>query len=197
MDEEIMQTAENAADLVDDAAFEAGWNDEDTGPSAPAAGEAGREEDFWEDAAPGAAERQEEPAFAGYPRAESGSGQSRERETRLPAEGRAPFGENPVPIPVPGPGAGEAQRALGLNRFAMARPDVKAENIPGEVWQEFRSSGDLLGAYTRYENAQLRQRISALEQNQRNRERSAGSRRTAGAAQLKDIFDAAWDAFDD
>ena len=79
--------------------------------------------------------------------------------------------------------------------FVEEFPDVKAESIPDEVWQEVAKTGDLSGAYRRYENGRLKAELETLRQNEKNRERSTGSRKTAGAAIPKDPFDEAWDSF--
>ena len=82
---------------------------------------------------------------------------------------------------------------LDVATFIKAFPDVKAEDIPESVWIEVMNGADLTSAYTRYENKQLRNRIAAIEQNQKNAERSTGSRKTTGNNQTYDDFDAAWD----
>lgn len=82
---------------------------------------------------------------------------------------------------------------LDVATFIKAFPDVKADDIPESVWLEVMNGADLTSAYTRYENKQLRNRIAAIEQNQKNAERSTGSRKTTGNNQTYDDFDAAWD----
>ena len=78
--------------------------------------------------------------------------------------------------------------------FAEAYPEVKANDIPKSVWDEFHKTGNLLAAYSRYENAQLKKRIAALETNAKNAGRSTGSRKTAGSGKAKDDFDLGWDS---
>ena len=85
------------------------------------------------------------------------------------------------------------EKDLDVATFIKAYPDVKAEEIPESVWIEVRNGADLTSAYTRYENKQLKSRIAAIEQNQKNAERSTGSRKTTGNNQTYDDFDAAWD----
>lgn len=87
----------------------------------------------------------------------------------------------------------QKEKTLDVESFIKAFPDVKAEDIPESVWLEVRNGADLTSAYTRYENKQLRSRIAAIEQNQKNAERSTGSRKTSGNNQTYDDFDAAWD----
>lgn len=91
--------------------------------------------------------------------------------------------------------AAEEARQKNINAFIAAYPNVKAEDIPASVWADANKTGDLVGAYTRYENQKLKAENSALKQNEKNRARSTGSRKTDGAASAKDPFDAAWDAF--
>lgn len=91
--------------------------------------------------------------------------------------------------------------AEAIAAFTKAFPDVKATDIPQEVWDDTSRNGDLLGAYTRYanaqtakENAELKKRIAALEQNAKNSSRSLGSKKTAGSAKAMDAFDEGWDS---
>ena len=88
----------------------------------------------------------------------------------------------------------EEIRNEAFARFVELYPEVKAENIPQEVWNDFAKNGDLAVSYQRYENKQLRQEIEQLKQNQKNKERSTGSRRSAGATTPKDAFDEGWDS---
>lgn len=82
-----------------------------------------------------------------------------------------------------------------LKQFMETYPGVKAEDIPEEVWKDaFSHNGDLTGAYSRYENKQLKAEIAQLKQSQQNKSRSTGSQKSAGAATKKDIFDEAWDS---
>lgn len=78
-------------------------------------------------------------------------------------------------------------------RFMAAYPDVKPTDIPQSVWIESRKTGDLLSAYVRHENTTLKKRLEALETNNKNAQRSTGSRKSAGSAKAKDDFDEGWD----
>ena len=89
----------------------------------------------------------------------------------------------------------EQKQNADIQRFVTNYPDVKAEDIPQSVWDDFKKSGDLTAAYARYEKAELQKQISILKQNEENRNRSTGSRKSAGAAAAKDPFDSAWDSF--
>lgn len=82
-----------------------------------------------------------------------------------------------------------------LKRFLETYPEVRAEAIPQEVWQDsFAHGGDLTGAYARWENKQLKAQLAQMKQTQQNKTRSTGSRKTAGAAVSKDPFDEGWDS---
>lgn len=83
-------------------------------------------------------------------------------------------------------------------RFIAVHPEVKAEDIPPEVWQDYDRSGNLLESWNRHENAQLRseneslrKELDTLKQEKKNEARSTGSRKTAGAGQ-KSAVDDAW-----
>ena len=85
-------------------------------------------------------------------------------------------------------------RAKMFSDFMSEYPDVKAEDIPKEVWNECVKTGDLTGAYRKYENTQLKAQLDELKRDQRNKERSTGSWRSAGASTPKDAFDEGWDS---
>lgn len=88
----------------------------------------------------------------------------------------------------------EERRQAMFANFLAAYPNVKAEEIPQEVWEDAGRTFDLNGAYQRWENRQLRKEIETLRQNQKNKERSTGSRRSVGAVAVKDDFDVGWDS---
>lgn len=102
---------------------------------------------------------------------------------------RARTGRQPVEQPA------DADAQQNLKVFLETYPDVKAEDIPQEVWKDsFAHGGDLTGAYARWENKQLKAQLNQLKQDQQNKTRSTGSRRTAGAASKKSSFDDGWDS---
>lgn len=77
--------------------------------------------------------------------------------------------------------------------FFKARPDVKAADIPAEVFRRMQTEKiSLLAAYSLYENARLKAELEAERQNQKNKERSVGSADTSGKRTPADEFDAAW-----
>ena len=112
-------------------------------------------------------------------------------ESRKAAE--KPAAEEPKPEKTPEQEQ-EEQRKANVAAFVKAYPGVKAEDIPKEVWDDCFRTGDLTGAYARWENKKLRAENEKLKQNQKNKERSTGSRRSAGASAPKDDFDEAWDS---
>lgn len=91
--------------------------------------------------------------------------------------------------------ADAAKKQANLNAFMKAYPGVKAEDVPLKVLQEGFANGDLVGAYARWENEKLKAELETLKQNQKNKDRSTGSRKSAGASTPKDDFDDAWDSF--
>ncbi|MBP5461186.1 MAG: hypothetical protein J6Y20_03580 [Lachnospiraceae bacterium] len=83
-------------------------------------------------------------------------------------------------------------------RFRTLHPDVKAEDIPPEVWEDYDRNGNLADAWHKHQNDQLRteneslrKELETLKQEKKNEARSTGSRKTAGAGQ-KSAVDDAW-----
>ena len=91
----------------------------------------------------------------------------------------------------------EERRQAMFAGFLAAYPDVKAGDIPQEVWNDAAKTFDLVGAYQRYENRQLRKEIETLRQNNKNRERSLGSAKSVGSRTQSQAFDALWYDDDD
>ena len=86
----------------------------------------------------------------------------------------------------------EAERQQSFLRFSREFPEVKAEDIPAEVWKDFaEGKGDLADLFARQENKRLKAELAAMKQNEENRKKSTGSRATAGSAK-KSAFDDAW-----
>lgn len=93
----------------------------------------------------------------------------------------------------------EAKRQEQFLRFARIYPKVKPNDIPKDVWDAFKDGEDLVNAYARFENRELKEKVSKLEsqletakKNSENKRRSAGSQRSAGSASEMDEFDRAW-----
>lgn len=86
----------------------------------------------------------------------------------------------------------EADRQKSFMRFSREFPEVKAEDIPTEVWKDFADGkGDLTDLFALHENKRLKAELAAAKQNEENRKKSTGSRSTAGSAK-KSAFDEAW-----
>ncbi len=88
----------------------------------------------------------------------------------------------------------EERRQAMFASFVAAYPDVKADTIPKEVWDAASRTFDLVGEYRAYEIRELRKEVETLRQNNKNKERSTGSRKSVGATTPKDPFDEAWDS---
>lgn len=90
----------------------------------------------------------------------------------------------------------DGRRQTMFANFIQAYPEVKPDEIPAEVWADAARTFDLTGAYQRYENKKLKEEVAKLRQNNKNKDRSTGSRRSVGAHTPKDAFDEGWDSFD-
>lgn len=106
------------------------------------------------------------------------------KSKQTPAEAQKPAGEKPSPV----------------DEFLHRFPNVKAEEIPESVWEEVRQTGDLVGAYVKHMESQkadeiqkLKDEIETLKQNQKNKERSAGSSRSSGNKSGKSTIAELWD----
>lgn len=88
----------------------------------------------------------------------------------------------------------EQKKQDAVMRFISLYPDVKSTDIPQSVWDEAERVGELIGPYQKFVNQKLSDEIAQLKQNKKNRERSTGSRRSAGATTPKDAFDEGWDS---
>lgn len=95
----------------------------------------------------------------------------------------------------------EARRRDSFLRFAKEYPDVDPKTIPKEVWDKFGEGADLSDTYSRYENKQLKEelktmtaKLEAEKQNNKNKTRSTGSQKSAGAESQKkqDPIDLDW-----
>lgn len=63
------------------------------------------------------------------------------------------------------------QKEQETDKFLTAFPNVDIKSIPKEVFKDSESMG-LVAAYTKYENAKLRQELDLLKQNKKNEESS-------------------------
>ena len=91
-----------------------------------------------------------------------------------------------------------------VQKFVAKYPNVKAEDIPAEVWDEVRETGDLLGAYEKNvafkerdnKIAALEAEIKTLKQNSKNAARSAGSASSSGNTSAKSKIQQLWEEDD-
>lgn len=83
-------------------------------------------------------------------------------------------------------GAQEGVRHEDFCHLAQVYPEVNA--LPGPVLEAIGAGEKPLEAYRAYENSVLRQRVAAMEQNQRAREKAIGSLEGEGPGQGPDAF---------
>lgn len=83
-------------------------------------------------------------------------------------------------------------RRQDMVAFLGAYPDVKAADIPKEVWEKVAGGQSLVNAYTMYQNQQLKAQIAAKEQNQQNAAKAPGSMKSQGEKGRKTLADF-WD----
>lgn len=93
--------------------------------------------------------------------------------------------------------AQERQAALrrDMMSFQKAYPEVKADDIPAEVWANVAKGTSLINAYTMHENAKLKAQLAAERQNKANQQRTPGALGGNTAAEL-DEFDRYWNEDD-
>lgn len=101
--------------------------------------------------------------------------------------------KNPKPAPEApkSPEDLEKERlSKSIQRFIKAYPDVKATDVPPEVWKDYRDGrADLVECWELHENKKLKEEIKALKQNQKNKERSTGSKKSTGKKAVDPWFD--------
>jgi len=89
-----------------------------------------------------------------------------------------------------------------VRAFKAVYGEMKAADIPKEVWDDVRATGDLLGAYHNYEKRNYEKRISELEkelktekQKNKNSSRTVGSSKSSGNKNsTKGLVDKIWDS---
>ena len=77
--------------------------------------------------------------------------------------------------------------------FLEKYPQVKAADVPAEVWEKVAAGESMVGAYTMYRNKQLEAELAAERQNRRNSASTTGSRAASGTESAGNIFDRAWE----
>lgn len=84
---------------------------------------------------------------------------------------------------------------MQVDRFLKVYPKVQAGDIPQEVWNRAKElDGNLLEAYQEFEIKRLKEDAAKTQQTEKNRQRSTGSRQTAGSGKTRDPFDEGWDS---
>lgn len=87
-----------------------------------------------------------------------------------------------------------AQRARNqdLLEFVQEYPDVR--EFPPEVLEAISKGQKPLAAYQAYENRQLKTKLAAMQKNQENRQKSAGSMKGSGTPEEADAFSSGFDS---
>ena len=85
----------------------------------------------------------------------------------------------------------EEMRRESLTAFLNAFPGVKAAEIPQEVWDDMKSTNNLVASYAKYQAKKLADENAVLKKNAENKARSTGSMKSSGKAQ-RDEIDAMW-----
>ena len=88
--------------------------------------------------------------------------------------------------------AAQKARNQDLLEFVQEYPDVK--EFPPEVLEAISKGQKPLAAYQAYENKQLKAKLAALQKNQDNKQKTAGSMRGAGTPEEADAFSSGFDS---
>ena len=121
-----------------------------------------------------------------------------------PAQSEAPAARPEVPKVLKGEAgkehplltrAREKARAQEMERFLNTYPEVKAGDIPREVWQQVAKGVPLVSAYAMHENQQLRMQLAAERQDRLNRRRTPGGLGSHSGGEL-DELDRLWNEED-
>lgn len=84
------------------------------------------------------------------------------------------------------------RKQADVKMFMATFPNVKPNDIPSEVWEAARKTGNLTSAYSAWRIRQLEEALAISAKNKKNESRSTGSRKTGGKS-FMDNFDALWD----
>ena len=79
----------------------------------------------------------------------------------------------------------EQIRQESIQEFAQNHPEIKAEDIPQEVWEDVFKTNNLEASYAKYEAKRLKEEKVVLEKNAKNRSRSTGSMKSSGNSGLE------------
>ena len=87
----------------------------------------------------------------------------------------------------------EEKRRADIQRFMQTFPTVKPDDIPKEVWAKVqKGEAGLTEAYALHEAQRLNAELEAAKRSAQNRQRSTGSRDTAGQNNQQDEFTRLW-----
>ncbi len=117
------------------------------------------------------------------------------QKARMDAQTRAEQAEQQRRQTAEAQAKAEAQKR-DMEAFIGAYPDVKADEIPKEVWQKVAGGESLVTAYTMYLNQQLRAKMAAQEQNKKAAATAPGSLGTRGEQGKKGLAEF-WDEAED
>ncbi|SHI11444.1 hypothetical protein SAMN02745823_02540 [Sporobacter termitidis DSM 10068] len=101
-------------------------------------------------------------------------------------------GLSPAARPKTPEEAAAEKRHTDIREFLAEYRDIDPEAIPREVWQAVADGKPLLTAYQSWELNKLRAEKRAAAKNTENREKTAGSRQSTGAALQRDPITADW-----
>ena len=89
----------------------------------------------------------------------------------------------------------ERAQVREMERFLAAYPEVRAEDIPHQVWQQAAAGVPLSAAYAMHENRQLKMQLAAERQDRLNRQRTPGGLGANSGGEL-DELDRMWNEED-
>lgn len=146
----------------------------------------------------------ERESKAGRPLTETAAREQIQREmaARTKSATKAEEETKPEEPEKPATDERDARKRAEIQKFAIAHPDVKGQDIPPDVWQAFHDTDSSLEElYTSKvlypkvlkELEAIKAKTAEKEQNDRNAARSTGSRKSAGKAKAKDPFYDGWD----
>lgn len=88
----------------------------------------------------------------------------------------------------------DAMRKESYSQFVQVYPNVKAADIPQEVWDDMQTTNNLVASYAKYEVKKLREENKVLQQNATNKARAVGSMKSSGKGSYeKSEFDRVFD----
>lgn len=97
--------------------------------------------------------------------------------------------------------AGKTNAMIDAFFEEYGKDTIKSTDIPKDVWDEAGRTGDLVGAYRKFENRTLKEKIVQLEkqledteQKTKNKVRSTGSSKSVGSGKASDPFSDGWNA---